>query len=381
MSDNVFRFSVKKGEGDTADRLIDMNAVDEVVKLSKEAAKVGKSLEKELAAQDLDLAAQNGLKNFIREQIEATLQDGQTRHVQVMDEDALADLIIEKGAKYVDVKCESYIGKDNWSLCKDLGVIYINDDQADKFEAMKAKAIEHGIKRVESTVSKAVNCEELSAVMHLESKITGNPAAVFFPHAYTKAQATKLVRFSGVASAKAWAQVGGAVALGSNFVDVITGEKTVKEAAKDVATSLVKDVLIDYAKSQVIATAVGSPIVHSAIKKCGGEAALKEIAKTQLGSAGLTAISSTEAFIGGAAKNVLLSSSGFVVSALNGVGTTAAGLASTVGLTSTAGIISAGTAGLAGGVTAAAALLTPLAPIAAPAIALYGVSKLLKKIF
>jgi len=381
MSDNVFRFSVKKGEGDAADKLIDMNAVEEVVKLSKEAAKVGKSLEQELAAQDFDLAAKNGLKNFIREQIEATQSDGQTRHVQVMDEDALADLIIEKGAQYVDVKCESYIGKDNWSLCKDLGVIYINGDQPDRFEAMKAKAVEHGIKRIESTVSKAVHCEELSAVMHLESKITGNPAAVFFPHAYTKAQATKLVRLSGVASAKAWAQVGGAVALGSNFVDVITGEKTVKQAAKDVATTMVKGVLIDYAKSQVLATAVGSPIFRSALKKYGGDVALKALGKTQLGSTGLTAVSSAEALVGGAAKSALLSSSGFLVGAINGVGTTAAGLASSIGFTSGAGAITAGTAGLTGGVTAAAAFLTPFAPIAAGGLAVYGIGKLLKKIF
>ena len=381
MSDNVFRFSVKKGEGDTADKLIDLNAVEEVVRLSKEAAEVGKSLEQELAAQDFDIAAQNGLKNFIREQIEATQQDGQTRHVQVMDEDALADLIIEKGAKYVDVKCESYIGKDNWSLCKDLGVIYINGDQPDRFEAMKAKAIEHGIKRVESTVSKAINCEELSAVMHLESKITGNPAAVFFPHAYNKAQATKLVRLSGVASAKAWAQVGGAVALGSNFVDVITGEKTVKEAAKDVATSAVKGVLIDYAKSQIIANAVAQPVVKAAIKKAGGKAALKALGQTQLGSAGLTAVSSAEAVVGGAAKSFLLSSSGLVVSAINGVGGTAAGVLSSVGLTSGAGLVSAGTAGLVGGVGAAVTFLTPLAPVAIGGAAIYGIGKLLKKIF
>ena len=62
MSANVFRFSVKKGEGDTADKLVDMNAVEEVVRLSKEAAKVGKRMEKELAAQDVDIAAQNGIK-------------------------------------------------------------------------------------------------------------------------------------------------------------------------------------------------------------------------------------------------------------------------------------------------------------------------------
>ena len=89
--------------------------------------------------------------------------------------------------------------------------------------------------------------------MHLESKITDNPAAVFFPHAYTKEQAVKLVQFNGIIFVKALAKVGRVVAIGSNFVDVLTGEKTIEEAAKDVAISTAKEILIDYAKSQVLA--------------------------------------------------------------------------------------------------------------------------------
>ena len=373
---NVYRFSVKND----SDKLVDMNAVEEVVELSREAVAISKRLEKELATQDLDIIVQNELKNFIREQIEASQRDGQTRHVQVIDEDALADLIIEKGTEYVDVKCESYIGKDNWKLCKDFGVLYINGDQPD-FEELKTKALEYGIQRVESTVSKAVNCEELAAVMHLESKITGNPAAVFFPHDYTKEQAIKLVQFNGVISAKAWAKVGGAVAIGSNFVDVLTGEKTIKEAAKDMAVSATKEILIDYAKNQVIATAISQPVVKAAIKKFGGEAAIKAIGQTKLGVAGLAAVSSVDAFIAGTANNALLASSGLVISAINGVGGAATGVVSSLGLTSAAGVISAGATGLAGGIGAATALVTPLAPIVIGGTLLYGAGKLLEEIF
>lgn len=377
MSSNVFKFTVK---GENSDRLVDMNAVEEIVELSREAVATSKCLKKELAKQDVDIIAQNGLKNFIREQIEASQCDGQTRHVQIIDEDALADLIIEKGSEYVDVKCESYIGKDNWKLCKDFGILYINSDQPD-FEELKSKALEYGIKRVEGTISKAVNCEELATVMHLESKITGNPAAVFFPHAYTKEQAIKLVQFNGVISAKAWAKVGGAVAIGSNFVDVLTGEKTVKEAAKDVAISATEEILIDYAKSHVIATAVSQPVVKAAIKKLGGEAAIKAIGQTQLGAVGLTAVSSADALIAATTNKALLASSGLVISAINGVGGTAAGVVSSIGLTGAAGVISAGTAGLAGGIGAVAALATPIAPVVVGATLLYGAGKLLDEIF
>ena len=183
---NVYRFSMKQD-----DKLVDMNAVEEIVSLSKEAAELGKQLEAELAAQNSDVV-QDSLKKFIREQIEASINDGQTRHVQVMDEDALVDLIIEKGLEHVDVKCEAYLGKDNWQLCKDLSVIYINSDYPN-FDEAKSKALEYGIKKVESTVSKAVQCEELSELMRVESAITGNPTTVFFPHAYNKDQAIKLI--------------------------------------------------------------------------------------------------------------------------------------------------------------------------------------------
>ncbi len=374
MSDKVFRFSASNN----ADTLVDMNAVEEVVSLSAEAAKLGKQLEAELAAQDAD-SAQDGLKKFIRSQIEASMSDGQTRHVQVMDEDALADLVIAKGLEHVEVKCEYHLGKDNWQFCKDLGVLYINSDG--DFDAIKEQALAHGIRKVESTLSKAVQCDELTELMRVESKITGNPAAVFFPHAYDKAQAIKLVQLNGVISAKAWAKVGGAVAIGSNFVDVLTGDKTVKQAAKDMATSAAKEFLIDYAKNQVIATAVRQPLVKEAIARAGGKTLMKTIGSTKVGAAGLNAISAADAFAGAFAKNAVLSSSGLAITAINGVGGTAAGLASSVGLTGTAGAITAGTAGLTGAVGAAAAFAAPLAPLAIGGAAVYGVGKLLKKIF
>ena len=217
--------------------------------------------------------------------------------------------------------------------------------------------------------------------MHLESKITGNPAAVFFPHAYNKEQAIKLVQFNGVISAKAWAKVGGAVAIGSNFVDVLTGEKTVKEAAKDMAISATKEILIDYAKNQVIATAVSQPVVKAAIKKLGGEAAIKAIGQTKLGTAGLAFASSTDALIVSTANNALLASSGLVISAINGAGGAATGVVSSLGLTSAAGVISAGTAGLASGIGTAVALATPIAPVVLGGALIYGAGKLLKEIF
>lgn len=341
---NVFRFSMSPD----SEKLVDMNVVEEVVRLSQNAAQVGKQLESELDTQD-------GLKKFIRSQIEATACDGQTRHVQIIDEDALADLVIEKGLEHVEVKCEHYLGKDNWNFFKDSAVVFINSERLN-FDDVKAQALAHGIKKAESTLSGAVHFEELAELMRVESKITGNPAAVFFPHAYDKAQAIKLVQLNGVVSATAWAKVGGAVAVGSNFVDVLTGEKTIAEAAQDMATSAAREILIDYAKSTVIHTAVGQPILQATMKY-GGKTLLKTIGNAGVGATGLA------------------------INTVGQVGATAAGFASTIGLTGTAGAITAGTAGLTGAIGTAAALVTPLAPIALGGAAIYGVSKLLKKIF
>ena len=344
---NVYRFSVSKTN---SDKLVDMTAVEEVVRLSKEAEMLGKQLEAEITAQNAD-SAQDGLKMFIRSQIEASMSDGLTRHVQIVDEDTLADLIIEKGLEHVEVKCEYRLGKENWQFCKDLGVLYVNSDQTD-IEAVKERAMAFGVKKIENTLSKAVQCEELTNLMQVESKITGNPAAIFFPHAYNKAQAIKLIQINGAVSAKAWAKVGGAVAIGSNVVSVLTGEKTVKQAAKDMATSAAKEILIDYAKSQVIRTAVGQPIVNAAMKY-GGKTLLQTLGKTGTSATGLA------------------------INTIGQIGTATAGLASQVGLTGTAGVITTGTAGLTGLISAGAALVTPLAP----AVAAYGAYKLFKKIF
>ena len=376
-SGNVFRFSVKKGDNDSQ-TLVDMNAVEEIVSLSKTAEELGKNLENELNSQGLNILEKDALKEFIIEQIGLTEKDGQLRHVQLLDEDGLADLIIEKGKNFAEVKCEYYLGKDNWQICKDLSTIYINSDYPN-FDEAKNKALEFGIKKVESTVSKAVQCEELTELMKVESAVTENPIGVFFPHAYNKEQAIKLINLNGVVSAKAWAKVGGAVAISKNFVDVFTGEKTVGEAAKSIATSTAKEMLIDYAKSILIKEAVGQPIVKAALR-VGGETLTKTLASTPAGTA-ISGISAVNAAVGATAKSALLSSSGLAIGAINSAGGLAAAAASSFGLTGAATAITTGTGLVTGGIGAAVALATPLAPIVAGGALLYGAGKLLKKIF
>ena len=111
---------------------------------------------------------------------------------------------------------------------------------------------------------------------------------------------------------------------------MFTGEKTVGEAAKSIATSAAKGILIDYAKSTIIKEAVGQPIVKAALRVGG-----TQLAKTQLGAT---------------ATSALLSSSGLAISAINSAGGMAATAVYSLGLTGAATAITAGTGIVTGGI-------------------------------
>lgn len=371
---NTFRFSVKKND---TEKLIDLNVVDEVVSLSQEAVEVYRQFERNNYAVSFDI--KNGLKGYIYTQLELSEKDGVTRHVLVADDNGMSDLIIEKMAEqmFPTVKCDYQSGKADFSRCEDFALLYISQNSSN-FEEIKSEAIKCGIKEIQSTICTSTQCGELAEVMRLEEKITGNPKLVFIPHTYTKSQAIELVKMQGIISAKACAKVGGALAIGTSFVDVITGSKTLDEAiedSKDKAKNFVETELISYAGNQLLATAVGQS-VKKVVLKLGGDVAKTAVKSVGAGSA-LTGISAADAFVVSVAKEAVLTGSGIATATIAEVGGTAAGMVSSVGLTGVAGAIGTAATGATALVGTAAALVTPLAPIAVA----YGAGKLLKKIF
>ena len=377
MATNVYRFSMNKDE---SGKLVDLAAVDEVVRLSKKAVEINEKLEQGLASLNVSRGGANGLKGFICEQLEASARDGKIRHVYVIDDNGLADLVIEKGGKkkYVQVKCGYKPGQVDWSKYKDMDVVYINRDNP-RFAEMKADALKGGVKKVEATVSTAKECDELGTLMKIEAKITGNPKAVFVPHAYTRAEAIKLIHLRGVVAAKACAKVGGAVAIGTNFVDVITGEKTISEAVEATACSTAESALIGYAGNAILSTAVGQ-----VVKKVGSAAAKKAlgaIATTEAGAATLAGITAAEAIVTSVATDAVLTGTGFAAATVAEVGGVAASTASALGATGAAATITTVGSGVTGAIGSVAALATPLAPVAAGAAITYGAYKIVKKIF
>ncbi len=335
MSGKVFRFEMSQDN-----RLVDINAAEEIVSLSKEAVETYASLG------DAPAEENSGLKKFIREQIDAVENDGQIRHVKVLDENGLADLVIEKvaGKEFAQIRCEYRRGQEIWNNFVDTAeIIYLREDSP-KFEEMKAEALKFGVQEIKSTICTSAQCEQLAALMHIEEKVSGVAKAVFFPHEYTKEQAIKLIELRGVIPALSCAKIGGAVAIASNVIDVMTGEKTVAEAAGNFAKSYAEEALIAYAGNEILATAVGQ-VVKKTAYKVGGTAVAE--ASTLLNSTSM----GTAIFKGGSAIFEAASSGAAFLSPA------------------------------ASFLSPAAAIFAPITPFVAPATVAYLGYKLLKKIF
>ena len=209
--------------GETSDS---MNAVEEIVRLSRAAAAYGE-LENNFDEPEADL------KKFIREQIEAVENDGQTRHVRVLDEIGLADLIIEKvgGGEFAQVRCEYQNGQVIWYKFQGAGeILYLREDERPKFKEMRAEALKRGVREIRSTICTPWQCCELARFMQTEEKVGNAAKAVFFPHEYTAEQAVKLIELCGVSPALTLAKIGGAVAAPSKFIEAVTGEKSAGRA-------------------------------------------------------------------------------------------------------------------------------------------------------
>ena len=244
-----------------SNRTFNENVIEEVVRLSKHAEEVGKRLESALITQNVD--GQSELKKYIRKQLAATEQDGQTRHVQVLDSNGFADLIIEKFNEqpFAQVKCDYQSGAIDWQSCKDVETLYIHRDYGSKgtnFYPMRDEAVSHGIKNIIPTISYAIQCYELANFMIRENQVTGNPAGVFFPHAYSPEQTTKLVQIYGYI-AESIARIGGAVAVEREFGEVISGQRSVEEVLKTIAESISERRLLEYGGSATLTALAAVP--------------------------------------------------------------------------------------------------------------------------
>lgn len=356
-------FTYRRNPNDGS-KIADMTVVNTIVNDSKKAVETYNkiqelsTLREELSSLNAARGGGQGLKGFIMESLEANAQRQAGHRAIVIDDNGIADLIIKNGGKAetVQIKCGYAPGQIDFAKYKDAGVdrFMLNRDHP-QFEKIAEEARQHGY-TLEPTQHSAAECQMISDGMQLEYKITGNPKTFFVPHAYTTQQAFDLIAQRGVAGATAAAKFGGALAVGVGVAEVLSGNKSVEEAAKDAFNTTADAAFYGAAGNMVMSTALG-PIVTTAMASVADG-----IAGTALGAkmivAGTTVVDAASA---ASAAGVIFSIGGATATAVTEVTSLAAAGTYALGM----GGVSAGIISMGSGVASALGAVTGGAAIAA----------------
>lgn len=214
-------------------------------------------------------------ENRVSEELNSKLLDKGFKAV-VLDDNGIADIaIIEmksgKVVKRIQAKCgyEGQSVKDFTRYVDDGQTLVINND-ADKF----GRSLDNrGIKYEKSSVTDR-EVSRMADAMKKEGKLLNSKNAKLTSYAYKTKEVVKNCHTTGVSAAKSGACFGAGMSLGSNIVDVFSGDKSLDEATVDIA----KDTVVAGATSYVTgaATAVGATTVGGAI--VAGTAAVGAVA-------------------------------------------------------------------------------------------------------
>ncbi|MCC2463017.1 hypothetical protein LKL90_21840 [Bacillus mobilis] len=290
-----------------------------------------------------------GFKGFVFEDMHAASASLKGKTTEVIANNGLADFrILNTDGTYSlgQAKLGYNSGNIDWSPYKGQEIV-IDKGNTKLIESARKS----GMNVVESDISK-VDAERLAQTMQFESKITGKPNAPLTANLHSYHQA-------GINSVKNGAAFGAGFSIGSNIVDVATGDKSIGEAsvtiAKDTVTAGVGSYVIGAGTAAVANTAVGGTVIS------GATAAGAAIAGTSVGSAAIAAGTAVTAATSGAAAAVV----GAIAS-------------TTVGATVVGGATAAATAL---GATAVGATIVAAAPLVAAGAAIGGVFKIGKKLF
>lgn len=353
---------------DDSTKIADVAAVNSIVSDSKKAVETYNKIQElskvrsELSSLNVARGGANGFKGFIMESVEAGAQRQAGCRAIVVDDNGIADLIIKNGKKgeMVQIKCGYKPGQIDFAKYKDAGIdrFMLNKDHP-QFDKIAAEAKKYGFD-LEPTQHSAAECQMIADGMQLEYKITGNPKSFFVPHAYTTQQAFNLIAQRGVAAAQAAAKFGGALAVGIGIAEILSGNKTMDEAAKDAFNATADAAFYGAVGNMVMSTALG-PVVTAAVASVADG-----IAKTAIGGkiivAGAAVVDSVSAVsaagaifaVGGTTATALAE-----VTSLAAVGTYALGM----------GGVSAGIVSIGGGVAAALGTVTGGAALAVSTVA------------
>ncbi|MBR4151529.1 MAG: hypothetical protein IKT98_01045 [Selenomonadaceae bacterium] len=300
------------------------------------------------------------------ESLEVNVQNQAGHRAIVIDDNGIVELLIGNDGKTenIQIKCDYLPGQIDFVKYKDFGIErFMANCDNQKFQNLVMEAAKYGYK-LESTPHSAAECQMIFDGMQLECKITGNPIDFFIPHAYTEQQAFNLIAQRGVAAAKAAAKFGGALAVSVAVAEVLSGNKTMEEAAKDALKSTARTFFYSgVAGNAIMSTALG-PIVTTAITSVtNGIAGV--LSSTTVGAklivAGTTVVNSASAVT---AASAIFKIGGVTATAINEVSSLATAGTYAMGM----GQVSTGIVALGSGVASALGAVTGGAAIATGAI-------------
>ncbi len=359
----------KKNKPSKAGVILGTQTSNKSMSLIIHKARVNKELAKKLCRLNVMRGGKSGFKGFLFEHLHAANETANGILTIVINDNGVADFVIKKNGRTFFAQAKIGQANANINFAKYKGQKLIVD-KGNSVLAERARI--SGMKVIESDISNT-QVTQLGKTMQLERKITGNKNAVITSKAYVTAQNLSNVHRIGVQAAKSGTQVGAGLSIGSNLIDVITGEKELKEAAKHVAIDTALSAGTAYVTSTVV-TAAAQTTAGAAVASAAG-AASAALAGTTVG---VTAIAAGTA-VTGAAATATASTIAAASAVTSTVASTAVG-----GAIATAGTAIAGTA-VGGAVVAAGAALgaaaVAAAPVVLPAIAIGAALKITKKLF
>ena len=316
------------------------------------------------------------VKGFIAESMQTTESTISRKTTNVLNNNGIADLeYIGKNGHcyYQHVKIGYKPRQIDFAKYKDQ--IVIVDKGNPYLKQLQLEGKKHGVKVTEGHITNQ-EAKQLAEQMQMETSITGKSTSSVVSTGVKAGKITTVSHEAGMQSMRTGAQNGFGFSLGSNLVDVLNGDKTVGDAAKDVVKDTATASAVNYTVGAA-GTAIGSTSVGATVMGTVGSVG-SAVTGTSVGGAVVGASSAATAAIGSVGSAAATT----VVGTVGAVGSAAgsAAVAATAG-TAIGGVVATGIGTATAGVAVVGAAAVAAAPIVAVGATLGFGFKILKSIF
>ena len=340
------------------------------------AVKQMKAFEKagnELSALNAMRGGSKGFKGFVGESMEAAEASARGRSTAVLNNNGIADLqhIKTNGTTALkQMKMGYKPGQIDFSRYKGQSVVI--DRGNPQLAALKAEGAKHSVKVVEGHVSQG-EAKFWADAMQLESKVTGSRNSVLVPKAYQGAKSAIAAHHAGVTAARSGTVAGAGFSFGRNVVQALKGNKSVADAAGDIAVDTVEAGVVGYGTGVVGSLVASTEIGASAI------GAASAVGTTVAHAPVIGSVVGAGSSLAGMAGGVGASGAAMAAGALTGaVGSLASAASSAAAGTAAAGAVGAVSAGAVAGAAALGATFVAAAPVLAVGCVLGGIFSLFR---